>query len=404
MTSSHQKHHISQESKVSAPNYLPIPVVLIKGKGIWLYDTDGKKYIDMMSAFSAVSHGHCNQEIIEAMYKQANKLCVPSRAFHTDNLLPFLQKLCMITDLDMAILMNSGSEGVETAIKAARRWGYKFKNIPDNKAEIIVAKNNFHGRTTTVVSFSSEDEYKKGFGPFTPGFVEVEFGNTQSLENAITDNTCAFIVEPMQGEAGIILPPKGWLKQVREICDKHNILLIVDEIQTGLGRTGKMFAFQHENVQVDGIILGKALGGGVMPISAFVGKQEMVATLTPGSHGSTFGGSALAAAVGLKALEIIERDNYAQKSAELGQYLLDALHKINSPLIKDIRGAGLWIALEIDTRKISARIVCEQLMKNGLLSKETHGTVIRLAPPLVITKEETDIAIEIIAKSLQECE
>lgn len=394
--------YIDFESKVCAPNYLPIPAVLERGEGVWLYDQDGRKYLDMMSAYSAVSHGHCHPELVAALYAQAQKLGVASRAFYSATLAPFLQKLCDMSGLEMVVPMNTGAEAVETAIKAARRWGYEVKGIAKNQAEIIVAAGNFHGRTTTIVSFSSDEDYKEGFGPFTPGFVEVPFGNIEALEAAITPNTCAFLVEPMQGEAGIIIPPKGWLKQVRALCDKHNVLMILDEIQTGLGRTGKLFAFQYDDIIPDGLILGKALGGGILPISAFVSRKDVLQTLRPGSHGSTFGGNPLASVVGLKALEILERDGYADRSAELGDYLQRELKKIKSPLITDVRGSGLWVAVEIDPAKTPARAVCEALMKRGVLSKETHDTVVRLAPPLVIEKAQLDFAVEALKGALQE--
>ena len=309
---------IERENRYTAHNYHPLPVVLTKGEGIWLWDDQGKKYLDMMSAYSAVSHGHSHPEIVKTLQEQASKLAIVSRAFHTDTLAPFLEKLCTLSGLDAALPMNTGAEAVETAIKAARKWGYTVKNIPADQAEIIVANQNFHGRTTTIISFSSDEEYKEGFGPFTPGFREVPFGDAQALEGAITENTCAFIVEPMQGEAGIIIPPKGWLKEVQAICKKHNVLLILDEIQCGLGRTGKTFAFQHEIDKPDGLILGKALGGGVMPVSAFVATREVMGMFTPGSHGSTFGGNPLAAAVGYKALSLLETMQLAEKSAKLG--------------------------------------------------------------------------------------
>ncbi len=396
--------YIKFESQVCAPNYLPIPAVLERGEGVWLYDSEGRKYLDMMSAYSAVSHGHCHPELVQVLHEQAQTLCIASRAFYSSTLAPFLQKICELSGLEMVVPMNTGAEAVETALKAARRWGYEIKGIPDNKAEIIVAANNFHGRTTTIVSFSSDADYKKHFGPFTPGFKEVPFGDIEALEAAITPNTCAFLVEPMQGEAGIIIPPKGYLKKVRTLCDKHNVLMILDEIQTGLGRTGKLFAFQHEGIIPDGLILGKALGGGLLPISAFVSSREVLETLRPGSHGSTFGGNPLSAKVGLKALEILERDNYAQRSADLGAYLQGELKKIDSDLITDIRGSGLWVAVEINPQKAPARAVCEALMARGVLSKETHDTIVRLAPPLIIEKEQLDFAVGALKEALKEVE
>ena len=393
---------LARESAVCAHNYHPLPVVLTKGKGVWLWDEQGKKYLDMMSAYSAVSHGHVHPRIYKTLTEQAARLCIPSRAFYTDTLAPFLEKLCAMTGLDMALPMNTGAEAVETALKAARRWGYRAKKIPQDKAEIIVAGGNFHGRTTAIVGFSSEPAYKADFGPFAPGFVEVPFGDAAALEKAITPNTAAFLVEPMQGEAGIVIPPKGWLAQVAAICKKHNVLLILDEIQTGLGRTGKLFAFQHEGIVPDGLILGKALGGDMLPVSAFVARKEVMDMFNPGSHGSTFGGNPLAAAVGLEALKSLEEENLTHRSAELGAHLLRELKSINSPLIADVRGSGLWVGLEIDPKKGSARKVCERLMEKGVLSKETHEVVIRFAPPLVITREEIDWAVAQVRDVLAE--
>jgi ornithine--oxo-acid transaminase len=400
MTSPRQQQMISAEALVCAPNYHPIPIVLERGEGVWLYDIEGNKYLDMMSAYSAVSHGHCHPELLEVLHTQSQKLCISSRAFHTATLQPFLKKLTTLTGLDLVLPMNTGAEAVETAIKAARRWGYRVKKIPPNTAEIIVASGNFHGRTSTIISFSSDEEYKADFGPLSPGFVEIPFGDAQALEATITPHTCAFLVEPIQGEAGIILPPEGWLTQVREICTRHNVLLILDEVQSGFCRTGKLFAYEHENVHPDGLILGKALGGGVLPVSAFVATRKILELMTPGSHGSTFGGNPLAAAVALKALEIMQRDTYAKNSADLGAYFLMKLRALKSPLIKEIRGRGLWIALEIDPEKASARGICEALMKHGVLSKETHATVVRLAPPLIIQKAEIDFAVAAIEKVL----
>jgi ornithine--oxo-acid transaminase len=383
------------EERYGAHNYHPLPVVLSKGKGIWVYDIYGKKYMDLLSAYSAMSHGHCHPRLLKVLHVQSQNICVTSRAFFNEELGPLLKKICEISHLDKALPMNSGAEAVETAIKAARRWGYAIKKIPENKAEIIVAKNNFHGRTTAIISFSSEPDYKKGFGPFLQGFVEVPYSCTESLEKAITPHTCAVLIEPMQGEAGIIIPPPGYLKKVSEICKKNNVLLILDEIQTGLCRTGKMFAFEHENIIPDGVIIGKALGGGILPISAFVSRAEVMDLFTPGSHGSTFGGNPLASAVALEALHIIEEDMYAENSLKLGEYLLSELKRRNLPFIRDIRGKGLWIGVDFDPAKVSARNVCEKLMEKGILAKETHQTVVRIAPPLIITEEEVDLALSI---------
>jgi ornithine--oxo-acid transaminase len=381
------------EKAYCAPNYDPLPVVLNRGEGVWLWDVEGRKYLDMMSAYSAVSHGHSHPRIVNALERQARQLAVTSRAYHSDRLGPFLQKLCQVTGLDGACPMNTGAEAVETAIKCARRWGYRIKGIPADRAEIIVADGNFHGRTTTIVSFSSEEAYRDGFGPFTPGFVRVPFGDAAAVEKAITPNTCAVLIEPIQGEAGIRVPPAGWLRELREICDRHDVLLILDEIQSGLGRTGRWFAWQHENIQPDGACLGKALGGGVLPVSAFVARREVISLLGPGSHGSTFGGNALAAAVALEALQVIEDEGLVERSARLGDYLLQELRRIRSPLITDVRGKGLWIGVEFDPAYVSARQVCEQLARCGILTKETHDTVVRFAPPLIIERSELEWAI-----------
>lgn len=405
--SSPQPHYTAQElidleQKWCAHNYNPIPVVLTRGEGVWLWDVDGKKYLDMMSAYSAVSHGHCHPRLLATLIEQANRLAMCSRAYYTDVLPRFLEKLCQVTRMDRALPMNTGAEAVETTIKAVRRWGYMIKKIPDNQAEIIVTSQNFHGRTIGVISFSSEPEYKRGFGPFLPGFKHVPFGDAKALEAAITPNTCAVIAEPIQGEAGIIVPPKGWLKEVSQICKKNNVILVVDEVQSGLGRTGKILACDHEDVKPDGVILGKALGGGFLPISALVGSNELLGVFNPGSHGSTFGGNPLAAAVAMKALELMEEEHLAERSAEMGAYLLKQLQTIDSPLIRDIRGIGLWIGVDIDPKKATARKICEEFMRIGVLSKETHETVVRLAPPLIITREEMDWGLQRIRQVLKE--
>jgi ornithine--oxo-acid transaminase len=393
---------IAREEKFCAQNYHPLPVVLTKGEGVWLWDDQGQKYLDMMSAYSAVSHGHANPRILKAMMAQASKLSVCSRAFHADNLGQFLEKLCAVTKLDMALPMNTGAEAVETAVKAARQWGYVVKKIPENKAEIIVMGGNFHGRTTTVISFSTEAGYRKNFGPFTPGFVPVAYGDIEAVKAAITPNTAAILLEPIQGEAGIVVPPEGFLKELRKICDAQNVLLILDEIQSGLGRTGKMFAFEHEGIRPDGLILGKALGGGVFPVSAFVGTKAVMELFKPGSHGSTFGGNPLAAAIGYEALCSLEEDGLVENSATLGAYMMEQLRGINSPLIREVRGKGLWLGVDFDPEKIAARKVCEVLKTKGVLSKETHETVVRLAPPLVIKKEQVDFALDKIRETLRE--
>lgn len=385
---------IDKEKQVSAHNYSPLPVVMSRANGVWMYDVEGKKYLDMLSAYSAVSHGHCHPRMVKVLHEQSQKLCLSSRAFYTEVLGPFLEKLCSVSKMDQALPMNSGAEAVETAIKGARRWGYQIKRIPENLAEIIVCERNFHGRTSGIISFSSEPSYKKGFGPFMPGFKTIPYSDAKALKEAITPNTCAFLVEPVQGEGGIYVPSPGWLKEVEKICRENRVLLIVDEIQSGLGRTGKWFASNYEDIQPDGMTIGKALGGGVFPISALVGKKELMDVFTPGSHGSTWGGNALAAAVGLEALTILEEEHLIERSAKLGIHLLSRLKGLKSPLIKEVRGIGLWAGVEIDPQKARARTICEMLVKRGVLSKETHETVIRFAPPLVIEQSEIDWGIE----------
>jgi ornithine--oxo-acid transaminase len=389
---------IALERSVTAANYDPLPVVLREAQGVWATDTQGRRYLDMMSAYSAVSLGHGHPRILRAMMEQASKLAVTSRAYHTELLGPFLQRLVQITGLDMALPMNTGAEAVETAIKAARRWGYGRKKIARDRAEIIVADNNFHGRTTTIVGFSSDASYREGFGPFAGGFRPVPFGDAEAVERAITRNTCAVLIEPIQGEAGIVVPPEGYLKELRAICDRHDVLLILDEVQSGLGRTGRWFAHQHEGIKPDGLILGKALGGGVYPVSAFVATRDVMAVFNPGSHGSTFGGNALAARIGLEALAVIEEEGLVERSAELGGYLQDRLRAMRSNIVKDVRGRGLWVGVEVDANVVSARSVCDELLENGVLSKDTHGTVLRFAPPLTITREEIDWGMERIER------
>lgn len=387
-------HAIELEERYSAHNYHPLPVVLVRGEGVYLWDDQGKRYIDMMSAYSAVSHGHRHPRLVAALKSQVDKLAVTSRAFHSDKLGPFLQRACELTGQARALPMNTGAEAVETALKAARKWAHKVKGVPDGKAEIIVCDGNFHGRTITIVSFSAEHQYKDGFGPFPAGFKRIPYGDAEALEAVITPNTAAFLVEPIQGEAGIIVPPVGYLRKCAQICKRHNVLLIADEIQTGLGRTGTLLACQHEGVVPDGLTLGKALGGGLLPVSLFLGREDVMGVFQPGDHGSTFGGNALASAVALEALNLLVEERLAERSAELGTYLLHALRDMRSPMIKEVRGRGLFIGIEIDPARASARQVCEQLMRRGVLSKETHHTVVRLAPPLVITKEQLDWALE----------
>jgi ornithine--oxo-acid transaminase len=385
---------IALENRVSAPNYAPLPVVLTRGEGSYLWDTEGRRYVDMMSAYSAVSLGHGHPRILAALAAQAQRLAVPSRAYYSDRLGPFLEELCRVSGFDAALPMNTGAEAVETAIKAARRWGYRVKGVRRDRAEIIVAQGNFHGRTTNIVGFSSEASYRDGFGPFAPGFRSVPFGDLAAMERAIMPDTAAVLVEPIQGEAGIIVPPKGWLAGVRALCDRHRVLLIVDEVQSGLGRTGAWFAFEHENVHPDGIIVGKALGGGVLPVSAFVARRAVMEVFTPGSHGSTFGGNPLAAAVGLEALHVIRDEGLVERSRVLGTYMIERLRAIRSPALKAVRGLGLWVGAEIDPQFASARTACERLLAKGVLSKETHDTVVRLAPPLVIARDDLDFALD----------
>ena len=393
---------IEQERLYGAHNYEPLPVMLTRGEGAYVWDEKGNRYLDMMSAYSAVSHGHCHPDIIKALTDQANQLAIVSRAFYTDKLAGFLKKICTAAQQEKALPMNTGAEAVETALKAARKWAYTVKNIPHDKAEIIACEGNFHGRTITIVGMSSEPQYRSGFGPFPAGFKLIPYGDAEALEKAITPNTAAFIVEPLQGEGGIIVPPKGYLKKCAEICRKHNVLLICDEVQTGMGRTGKFLACEHDDVKPDGVIMGKALGGGLLPVSAFLTRAEVMDVFTPGDHGSTFGGNPLAASVGSAAIDILFKDNLITRAADLGEYLMQGLRSIKSPLIIDIRGKGLLIGLEIDPRYHSAREICLRLLKEGILSKETHGTVIRLAPPLIITETQLDTVIAAIAKVLKE--
>jgi len=393
---------IDLENQFCAHNYHPLPVVLSRGKGVFVWDENGKKYLDMMSAYSAVSHGHANPRLVEVVKNQVEKLTIVSRAFYTDQLGEFLKLACELTGQDMALPMNTGAEAVETAIKAARKWGYEVKGIEKDKAEIIACTGNFHGRTTMIIAMSDEPQYQHGFGPFPAGFKLVQYGDAEALEKLITPQTAAFLVEPIQGEGGIVMPPEGYLKTCQEICRKHNVLLIADEIQTGLGRTGSMLACDHENVVPDGLILGKALGGGILPVSMFLSKREVMDMFTPGDHGSTFGGNPLASAVGLEALNILVEEKLPERSKEMGDYLMGQLHELDSPLISDIRGRGLFVGIEIDPVHGSAREVCEALMDRGLLSKETHETVVRLAPPLVINREEIDWAVAQISEVLNE--
>ncbi len=394
------KSPIALENRHGAHNYHPLPVVLTRGEGVYLFDDEGRRYLDMMSAYSAVSFGHSHPVLVGALTQQAQRLAITSRAFHTDRLGPFLQTLCRMTGMDRALPMNSGAEAVETAIKAARKWAYKVKGVPEGRAQIIVADGNFAGRTTTIVGFSSEAQYRDGFGPFAPGFSSVPFGNALALEAAITPHTAAFFVEPIQGEAGIIVPPAGYLKAVREICTRRNILMVCDEVQTGLGRTGALLACDHEGVKPDGLMLGKALGGGLLPVSAFLARADVMAQFTPGDHGSTFGGNPLAAAVGQAALELLESEQLSRRAREHGDHLMAQLRRLNHPAITDVRGKGLLVGVQIDPAFASARAVCEGLMLEGVLTKDTHHTVVRLAPPLVVTRAQLDEAVEALARVL----
>lgn len=398
-----QQQIIDQTDRRSAHNYNPLPLVLEKGEGIWVWDTDGNKYLDCLSAYSAVNQGHCHPKIIEAMITQARKITLTSRAFHNDKMGLFLEKLCQMAKMDKALPMNTGAEAVETAIKAVRKWGYEVKGVADNQAEIIVVRDNFHGRTMATVSMSSEPDYRKNFGPFTPGFILIDYNDLAALEQAITPNTVALIMEPIQGEAGIIIPDAGYLTTARKICKQNEVLFVLDEIQTGLGRTGKLFCFQHEeNATPDVLIVGKALSGGVYPVSAILASDEIMDVFTPGIHGSTFGGNPLGAAVGLAALEVIEDENLVERSQLLGDYLMRKLQTIQTNKIVDIRGRGLFVGIELGPSLGGARSYCEALMGKGILCKETHENVIRLAPPLVIENEHIDWIVDQIAAVLKD--
>ncbi|MGB5749514.1 MAG: ornithine--oxo-acid transaminase, partial [Desulfobacterales bacterium] len=364
---------ISLEDRFGAKNYSPLNVVLSRGEGIWVWDVEGKKYMDCLSAYSAVNQGHCHPKIRQVLVEQSKKLTLTSRAFRNNQLAIFYKYLCELTQSHKVLPMNSGAEAVETAIKTVRKWGYETKGIPLDKAEIIVCDNNFHGRTLTITSFSSDENSRKNFGPFTPGFKSIPFGDTDALENAITQNTAAFMVEPIQGEAGVIIPPDGYLKKVREICTNNSVVLILDEIQTGLGRTGKLLAEEHEGIQSDLTVIGKALSGGFYPVSAVLSTEAVLGVLNPGQHGSTFGGNPLACAIARKALQVLMEEEMIENSARMGEYFLSELKKINSPIIKEIRGKGLMIAIELKTEsQITARQICERLSEKGILCKDTH--------------------------------
>ncbi|PGT90181.1 MULTISPECIES: ornithine--oxo-acid transaminase [Bacillaceae] len=388
---------ITQTEQFGAKNYNPLPIVISKAEGIWVEDPEGNKYLDMLSAYSAVNQGHRHPKIIQALKDQADRVTLTSRAFHNDQLGPWYERIARITKKEMALPMNTGAEAVETAIKAIRRWGYQVKGIADNQAEIIACEGNFHGRTMTAVSLSSEEEYRKGFGPMLPGIKLIPYGDVEALKAAITPQTAGFLFEPIQGEAGINIPREGFLKEAYQVCKDNNVLFVADEIQAGLARSGKMFACDWEDVVPDMYILGKALGGGVFPISCVVANRDVLGVFNPGSHGSTFGGNPLACAVSIAALDVIEEENLVDRSLKLGNYFVERLKEINNPIIKEIRGRGLFIGVELTE---PARSYCEKLKENGLLCKETHDTVIRFAPPLVINEEELDWAIDRIKRVL----
>jgi ornithine--oxo-acid transaminase len=393
---------VELERDYCARNYEPLPVVLVRGKGAHVWDNAGKRYLDMMAAYSAVSFGHANARLLRALDSQARRLAVVSRAFHTDRLGPFARRLCELTGMDRVLPMNTGAEAVETALKAARKWAYKVKGVPEGRAQIVVCEGNFHGRTIAAIAMSAEPQYRDGFGPFPPGFVRIPYGDARALEAAITPDTAAFLVEPIQGEAGIVVPPVGYLAACARICRQRGALLLCDEIQTGLGRTGRLLACEHDGVKPDGIMLGKALGGGLLPVSAFLASAKVMDVFKPGDHGSTFGGNPLACAVALEALELLVEKRLVERSAELGDYLLGRLRALDSPLVREARGRGLFIGLELDTTRTSARRVAEILLRHGVLTKDTHGTVLRFAPPLTITRAQLDGAVTRIRRALDE--
>jgi ornithine--oxo-acid transaminase len=391
MSQSRSDSAIAATDEVSAPNYKPLPIVLTRGEGVWVWDVDGRKYLDCISAYSSLNQGHRHPRIVGALLEQAGKLTLTSRAVHNDQMGPFLRELCALARLDMALPMNTGAEAVETAIKLARKWGYRTKRVPHDRAEIVVCRNNFHGRTTTIVGFSSEAQYREDFGPFTPGFKLVDFGDVDALRAALTEHTVAFLVEPIQAEAGIIMPPPGYLAAARALCRERNVLFVLDEIQTGLGRTGRMFAYEHEpGAEPDVLVLGKALGGGVYPVSAVLASRALMTLFRPGDHGSTFGGNPLAAAVGRAALRVLVDERLAERADAQGRYLLEQVQALRAPCIAQIRGRGLLVGIEIAAAAGSARSYCERLAERGVLAKDTHEQVIRLAPPLTVERAELD--------------
>lgn len=390
--------YVDLEESYGAHNYHPLDVVVVRAEGVWVYDAEGKRYLDCLAAYSAVNQGHCHPRILQTLVEQARKVTLTSRAFRNDQLPLLYKELHDLTGFDMALPMNSGAEAVETAIKTARKWGHNVKGIPENKAEIIVCANNFHGRTITIISFSTDQQYRDGFGPLTPGFKIIPFGDARALREAITPYTCAFLVEPIQGEAGIIIPPEGFLKEAAEICQRNRVLLIADEIQSGLGRTGKLFACMHEDVTPDVLIVGKALSGGFYPVSAVLASREILGVYKPGDHGSTFGGNPLGCAVARTALRVLVEEKMVERSADMGGYFLERLKSLRSPDLREVRGKGLWIGIELLRL---ARPYCEALKEEGILCKETHDRVIRIAPPLVITREEIDWAFDRIKKVIE---
>ena len=402
MTTLKSQDYVDLEEKKGAHNYHPLDVVLCRGEGVWVYDIDGNKYLDCLSSYSALNQGHVHPRILNALIEQAGKLTLTSRAFRSDQLALFYKELTELTGYDMVLPMNSGAEAVETALKLARKWGYVSKKIPRGEAEISVADGNFHGRTISIISFSSEPLYKDDFGPHTPGFVSIPFGDADALESAITPRTTAFLIEPIQGESGVNIPPEGYMKKVREICTRNNVLLMADEIQTGLGRTGKLLAIMHDDVRADVVILGKALGGGFYPVSAVLADEQIMGVINPGDHGSTFGGNPLAAAVARESLKVLVEEKLIENADVQGAYFLEQLCELNSPKIKDVRGRGLLIGVEMKPEAGGARKYCEALKEEGILSKETHQNIIRFAPPLVIDRPTIDWALEKIRKVLIE--
>jgi len=392
--------YVALEDRYGAHNYHPLDVVVTRASGVWVWDVEGRRYMDCLAAYSAVNQGHCHPRLVKALVEQACRVALTSRAFRNDQLGPLCQQVSELTGFARMLPMNSGAEAVETALKAARKWAYDVKGVPDDQAEILVFDGNFHGRTTTIVGFSTESLYQKGFGPFTPGFRVLPYGDADAVERAMHANVAAVLVEPIQGEAGIVIPPQGYLRRLREITTANRALLMVDEIQSGLGRTGKLFAFEHEGVRPDVVIVGKALSGGMYPVSAVLADDPVLGVFSPGSHGSTYGGNPLAAAVAREALRVLVEEGLVERSASLGDYLLDRLSAVRSPHVKEIRGKGLWIGIELEPEAGGARRFCEALAEEGLLCKETHDHVIRIAPPLVITREEVDWAFERIARVL----